>query len=160
MSHWPLYAETKPLGAGRMSGWKRLAAVAVLMAAMVLLGSGLGSGLASNRVIETGTTYSTAAFKPPPQQLNELVDVQPDVVILTSIDEVTLTQNDERVLQGYRVQSGDTLWEIAAQQLGSGMRWQEIYEANLAAIGPDPNFLEVGILLQGIQSPPLVSGQP
>ncbi|MCZ2839778.1 polysaccharide deacetylase family protein [Modestobacter sp. VKM Ac-2985] len=41
----------------------------------------------------------------------------------------------------YVVQPGDTLGSIAA---GYSATWQEIYQANRATIGPDPNMLQVG----------------
>ena len=41
----------------------------------------------------------------------------------------------------YVVQPGDTLSSIAS---GYSATWQEVYEANRATIGPDPNLLQVG----------------
>lgn len=43
----------------------------------------------------------------------------------------------------YTVSKGDSLWSIAKQQLGSGYRWTEIYEANKDQI-KNPNLLHVG----------------
>ncbi len=45
------------------------------------------------------------------------------------------------------VQSGDTLWAIAARHLGDGNRWSEIYALNQDVI-PDPNVIEVGQVLR------------
>ena len=48
-----------------------------------------------------------------------------------------------------RVQSGDSLWKLASQYLGSGNEWREI-----AAVNPelsDPNFIRVG---QWLRLPP------
>lgn len=39
------------------------------------------------------------------------------------------------------VHPGDTLWEIAARQLGDPHRWPEIYALNDAAIGADPDLI-------------------
>lgn len=47
----------------------------------------------------------------------------------------------------YTVQRGDSLWKIAKEQLGSGTRWYEIYEANRDAIR-DPNLIYAGQVLQ------------
>lgn len=44
----------------------------------------------------------------------------------------------------YTVVEGDSLWTIAKKFLGSGGRWQEIYEANKKTIGPDPAVLKIG----------------
>ena len=48
----------------------------------------------------------------------------------------------------YVVKIGDCLWDIAETQLGDGMRWSGIYEANKALIGDDPDLLYVGIELE------------
>jgi LysM repeat protein len=45
------------------------------------------------------------------------------------------------------VQSGDTLWAIAARHLGDGNRWTEIHALNQDVI-PDPNAIEVGQVLR------------
>ena len=43
----------------------------------------------------------------------------------------------------YTVKKGDSLWKIAQQQLGSGSRWGEIYEANKSGI-KDPRLIYIG----------------
>lgn len=43
----------------------------------------------------------------------------------------------------YTVAQGDSLWKIAQEQLGSGRKWNDIYEANKGAI-KDPNLIYVG----------------
>ncbi len=40
------------------------------------------------------------------------------------------------------VQPGDSLWKLAAQRLGSGRRWQELFSINPGL--RDPNFIKVG----------------
>ena len=45
--------------------------------------------------------------------------------------------------QSYTVQAGDCLWNIAAQELGSGTRWSEIYELNRDILS-DPNRIQIG----------------
>lgn len=46
-------------------------------------------------------------------------------------------------VQVYVVVRGDCLWNIAAKQLGTGIRWQEIYRLNQTIIF-DPNFIYAG----------------
>ena len=45
--------------------------------------------------------------------------------------------------QTYTVQSGDCLWNIAARELGSGLRWSEIYELNRDILS-DPDRIQIG----------------
>ena len=44
----------------------------------------------------------------------------------------------------YTVKSGDSLWAIAKQYLGSGSRYNEIYELNKSTIGSNPNLIYPG----------------
>lgn len=46
--------------------------------------------------------------------------------------------------EAYVVREGDCLWSIAEEQLGDGMYWSSIYEANRELIGDDPNLIYVG----------------
>ncbi len=48
--------------------------------------------------------------------------------------------------ESYSVQEGDTLWRIAARQLGEGRRYKEIVELN-AGLVDDENSLAVGTRL-------------
>ena len=47
----------------------------------------------------------------------------------------------------YTVKSGDSLWKIAATQLGNGAKWSAIYEANKSVIGANPNKIYPGQVL-------------
>lgn len=47
----------------------------------------------------------------------------------------------------YTVKKGDSLWKIAASKLGSGSRWNEIYNANKSVIGGNPNLIYPGQVL-------------
>lgn len=44
----------------------------------------------------------------------------------------------------YTVKSGDSLWSIAKKFLGNGSRYREIYAANKAIIGSNPNLIYAG----------------
>lgn len=44
----------------------------------------------------------------------------------------------------YVVKAGDSLYRIARLELGSGARWQELYELNQAVIGANPRLIRPG----------------
>ncbi len=44
----------------------------------------------------------------------------------------------------YTVQSGDTLWDIAHDQLGDATKWGDIYKANSELIGSNPGMIHPG----------------
>ncbi|MBF5080426.1 LysM peptidoglycan-binding domain-containing protein [Quadrisphaera sp. INWT6] len=53
------------------------------------------------------------------------------------------------------VVSGDSLWSVAAGQLGEGAtdadvdaRWRALYERNADAVGPDPDLVRPGLVLR------------
>ena len=50
----------------------------------------------------------------------------------------------------YTVQPGDSLSAIAQKFYGDGSEqsWRKIYDANKAVIGPDPNQIQVGMILK------------
>lgn len=47
----------------------------------------------------------------------------------------------------YTVVSGDTLSKIAKHHYGDGAKWHQIYEANKAIIGNNPDRIEIGQVL-------------
>ena len=47
----------------------------------------------------------------------------------------------------YTVVSGDSLSKIAKHHYGDAAKWQQIYEANKALIGNNPDLIEVGQVL-------------
>ena len=48
----------------------------------------------------------------------------------------------------HEVREGESLFAIAEDHLGSGVRWREVYELNKARIGHDPAALRVGLILK------------
>ena len=63
-----------------------------------------------------------------------------------SISTQNIRETSDNAPQGkiYTVVSGDSLWKIAATQLGSGSRWNEIYNLNKSVIGGNPNLIYPG----------------
>lgn len=47
----------------------------------------------------------------------------------------------------YTVVSGDSLSKIAKRHYGDAAKWHQIYEANKATIGSNPDHIEVGQVL-------------
>ncbi|WP_375416967.1 LysM peptidoglycan-binding domain-containing protein [uncultured Hymenobacter sp.] len=47
----------------------------------------------------------------------------------------------------YTVVSGDSLSKIAKNHYGDAAKWHQIYEANKATIGSNPDLIEVGQVL-------------
>ena len=47
----------------------------------------------------------------------------------------------------YTVVSGDSLSKIAKNHYGDAAKWHQIYEANKATIGNNPDLIEVGQVL-------------
>ena len=57
---------------------------------------------------------------------------------------VTVCYAKTDVQETYVVREGDCLWSIAEEELGDGMQWSSIYEANCELIGDDPNLIYAG----------------
>lgn len=49
--------------------------------------------------------------------------------------------------ESYTVVSGDSLSKIAKNHYGDAAKWHQIYEANKAIIGSNPDHIEVGQVL-------------
>ena len=47
----------------------------------------------------------------------------------------------------YTVKSGDSLSKIAKNHYGDAAKWHQIYDANKAVIGNNPDLIEVGQVL-------------
>lgn len=60
---------------------------------------------------------------------------------------VTETKTSEIKNGTYTVRNGDTLWQIASRNLGSGMRWEEIYNLNKDKIS-NPDRIFPGLTLK------------
>ncbi|WP_201987601.1 LysM peptidoglycan-binding domain-containing protein [Hymenobacter rubidus] len=57
------------------------------------------------------------------------------------------TNNPTAAGDSYTVVSGDSLSKIAKHHYGDAAKWHQIYEANKALIGNNPDLIEVGQVL-------------
>jgi nucleoid-associated protein YgaU len=66
----------------------------------------------------------------------------------TIADGTQIAATDSTAATQYVVQKGDSLWNIAKDQLGGGAKWQEIYQLNQNLIGQNPDLIYPGTTLQ------------
>jgi nucleoid-associated protein YgaU len=68
----------------------------------------------------------------------------------TVTDGTQIAQGDAAAAttQHYTVQKGDSLWNIAKNNLGDGSKWQEIYQLNQGSLGQNPDLIYPGTDLQ------------
>lgn len=90
---------------------------------------------------QVGTDYQNPAGQGRITILN--ASSQPDETPETQPETEPETTTPEAQNRIYTVQKGDSLWRIAAKELGAGRRWQEIYELNRSAIS-NPALIFVG----------------
>ncbi len=81
--------------------------------------------------------------------------------------EAKQTQEQSSEQKQYKVQKGDTLWDLSGKHLGSSLKWEQIYQANPELHKPGRRFqkngktiviLKPGELLNGVT--PVVSVTP
>lgn len=82
-------------------------------------------------------------------ELKEYVEVQFRKVETSGSGKAMVVQEEGRPdtkvpPAAYIVIPGDSLWKIAQRTLGNGDRWKEVYVANSALIGKNPNHLVPG----------------
>lgn len=69
------------------------------------------------------------------------------IVAPTTVGGTTARPDTRPQATSYTVKSGDNLSLISKRVYGDSSRWREIYNANKATIGSDPNKLKLGITL-------------
>ena len=99
----------------------------------------------NSTVADPGTSPApTYEVQPPPEQ--PPTNVAEEVSEANSEPDASVEPTDPA--HTYTVHSGDSLWGIANSEMGSGHRWEELYDANLDVIGDDPMNLRAGIVLR------------
>ena len=66
---------------------------------------------------------------------------------VTSVSKTRPKSENAPSSKTYTVKSGDCLWKISSTYLGSGSKWNEIYEANKSVVGGNPNLIYPGQVL-------------
>jgi len=102
----------------------------VVGASIVLRGRSFGAPRPLDAAVRPTFIVATA---PSPSPIGSPQPVAPPLAI----------QSDE-----YTVGAGDTLRSIAARVYGDPAQWARIYDANRAAIGPDPDAISAGMRLR------------
>lgn len=88
--------------------------------------------------------------QPPPNVAEEVseADTEPDSFESGGDEPNTDIVEPAEPVHTYTVHPGDSLWGIASSEMGSGHRWEELYDANRDVIGDDPMNLRAGIVLR------------
>ncbi len=68
-----------------------------------------------------------------------LVGTDPDPALASLTGDALMVES-----RFHKVAKGDTLYSLARMYYGEQARWKDVYEANRATIGMDPNQIRVG----------------
>jgi nucleoid-associated protein YgaU len=125
-----------------------------------LPGLGLSQGLAGRLVTVATLLFAVApsvapVFAPQPAQAAPAAEAPrlaspPEAAPLPPVDPVppTATADTETRTVEYTVRRGDSLWKIAEEHLGDGMRFREIVALNQAVLPRNPDFIDPGLVLR------------
>lgn len=113
-----------------------------------------GRLVATAALLFTVAPVSAPAFAPQPAQAASVVEVppvasQPEASLAPSAVPITEAATDEETpTVEYVVRRGDSLWKIAQEHLGDGMRYREIVALNEAVLHGEPSFIDPGLTLR------------
>jgi nucleoid-associated protein YgaU len=128
--------------------WLRAAlAIVVVAIAGVVLGMSLGGRQGGPLASPGGANGRPAIVVPTPGAAASVIAVASPSA-LPSVVAGGGTPAPATAATQYVVQPGDTLRSIALDEYGDAEQWQRIYQANRAAIGPNPDALVAGMTLQ------------
>lgn len=89
----------------------------------------------------------SAAVEPVPETDVPAAEPIPEPIPEEVVMDTAPAPSESGSTRTYTVQSGDTLWTIAQATMGSGARWEELFEANSEQLGGDPNHVRAGMEL-------------
>ena len=75
---------------------------------------------------------------------NTTPDYEPKEYKVIPGSEIHAADETTAAEKSYTIKDGDTLSDIAQEQLGDANRWNEIYQLNKDAIGDDPDLIHPG----------------
>jgi nucleoid-associated protein YgaU len=126
-----------------------------------LPGLALPQGLASQLVTVAALLFAVApsvapVFAPQPAQAAPAAEAPrlislPETLPLLPVEAAppTVTTSDsETPTVEYTVRRGDSLWKIAEENLGDGMRYREIVVLNHDVLPANPDFIDPGLVLR------------
>lgn len=124
-----------------------------------LPGLALPQGLAARLVATAALLFAVAPVSAPvftPQSAHAAPVVEFEATPIASLPEASLapsaaptavTQEETPTVE-YVVRRGDSLWKIAQDHLGDGMRYREIVALNESVLHGEPSFIDPGLTLR------------
>jgi nucleoid-associated protein YgaU len=143
-------AQPEPEPSGKPSRFWVWAIVVVVIVAIVgaVIGVSLGSREGGPLASQNGGSVRPAIVVPTPQPASSASPSPAPSPVPPTVVAGATPPGPEGASTEYVVQPGDTLRSIALEQYGDAEQWQRIYQANRAAIGPNPDALVAGMKLQ------------
>jgi hypothetical protein len=112
--------------------------IKVLIIALALTGFGVGLNAWLDSIGGSSKPAVTAPHHPSPSPTASRPSVKP-AAPYKPVQAHTVVH--------WTVRAGDTLWLIALHHSGHGLNWHRLYQINRHTIGPDPNMLHPGEVL-------------
>lgn len=78
-----------------------------------------------------------------PEALNQ-TQAQPQDATSVTGDQAVAPATTTAAPTPYTIRAGDNLWSIAKNQLGDGVKWQDIFNANKDILGSNPDLIHPG----------------
>ena len=95
-------------------------------------------------IVEPIPVTSSTGYSGPPALAHPIVNPITNPSSPTSTGGATVPVPTPHPSSVYTVQPGDSLWSIAANHLGGGYNWTELYNWNRSVVGSNPNLIYPG----------------